>query len=233
MNKLLEKARLSWWKRAYKIIWKNSLYKENITFSTKTQEERDSLVSFVSGNILSEGCKAVLDIGCGNGNLGEVVFRNCDMLIQADYSFNALTTARKRGSSPKRCMLQSDAGNLPFKDNTFDYIFMYSLLHNSGSMENARRWISSAIRLLKNEGRIYIGDLPLKKKLYRELRYRIKKVRSLDELKYFFAEFMQISFSIDDFLDFSEVVQLRVIPQPVYLKFHRWRVDIEIQKESK
>ena len=95
MNKLLEKVRLSWWNRAYNIIWKDSLYKKNITFSTNTQEERDYLVSFLSGNILSKGCKAVLDIGCGNGNLGEEVFKNCEMLIQADYSFSALETGNR------------------------------------------------------------------------------------------------------------------------------------------
>lgn len=231
MSWLLSKLRLYWWKRSYSKIWSKSIFINRPTFSTDNEDEASELALFLNKNIAPEKDWVVLDMGCGNGKLGEAVFRNCKMLIQADWSFNALTMAQMKSFPPKRYMLQADAGNPPLKYNSFDCIFMYSLLHNSGSIGNARRRISLAISLLKDGGRIYIGDVPLKNKLYREFRRRIKNIRSVEQIKYFFAEFMQISFSLDDFLDFSEAERFKIIPQPAYLKFHRWRMDIEIQKE--
>lgn len=230
MKQLLEELRLYWWKRAYKKIWNVSPYKENLTFSTKTEDDSNRLAAFIYKNIQPGKNKVVLDVGCGNGNLGRRVFGDCDLVVQTDYSFNALRLIKKGETSPNISVLQSEVNNLPFKEDTFDYIFLYSIIHYSGSLENANKWIMSMFRLLNNDGKLYIGDVPILKKLYRELRYRINKIRTLNHIKYFFAEFMQVSFSVDNFLDIGGIAQLKIIPQPEYLKFSKWRVDIIIQK---
>lgn len=232
MSYLLEKSRLWWWKRAYRKIWASSIFKERMTFSTETEDASQKLISFITNNINPESGGIVLDLGCGNGVLGEKVFKNCDLLIQVDYSWDALKSIRNTKGYAKRYILRSDANSLPFKGLIFDYIFAYSLIHYCGCTENAKRWIKSLIALLKDGGRLYIGDVPIRKKLFRELKYKLTNLRTLSKIKYYFAEFIQVSFSLDDFLNIEDIARLRIIPQPWYLRFSTWRIDIEIKKQQ-
>lgn len=227
----LEKFRLYWWKRSYRKIWESSLFKARKTFSTETKEECDDLVRFVSGNLKYNNDSVVLDVGCGNGNLGEKVFGNCGLLVQTDFSFGALKTIDTGKGNQKRYIVQSDAGGLPFKEGVFDYIFMYGVILNAGSVKNTRVWLEKAIRLLKQGGRLYLGDVPIKERLYRELLSRFKKIRSFNDLKYFFAEFMQVSYALKDFSHIAEVGHIKVFEQPPQVIFSRWRLDIEIERK--
>lgn len=236
MRRILKELRLYWWRRAYNKVWNSLALKDkNIVCPSKNEEDCYRLAEHVSTKLQLQlhKCKIVLDVGCGNGNLGERIFKDSNLLIQTDYCFNALKFIKRSEGSLKKYVLQSRIGNLPFKDSTFDCIFLYSVIHYAGSSENARSWIRLVLRLLKDGGRLYVGDVPIKERLYQELKYRIKKVRSLNDIKYFFAELMQISFLIDDFKDIECVEELKIIPEPSYLKCSKWRVDIEIQKGIK
>ena len=231
MTQIIEKARLSWWNRAYNKIWNASTYNDSVTFATSDEESTKRLVSFIYNNIKPLKGWVVLDVGCGNGVLGKRIFRDCNILVQTDYSFGAVKLIKDKSNTIKRYMLQSNAGNLPFKEGVLDCIFAYSILHYSGSGENAKRWIRGMLSLLKSEGRLYLGDVPMRKKIYKELMRRATKVRSINHIKYYFAEFMQNSFSANEFLEIEDIAEVRLIPQPKYLRFNSWRIDIEITKK--
>lgn len=228
----LEKSRVFWWKRAYKKIWDRIFFDGNMTCSTGTAQATEQLVDYIAANIKPQKGTAVLDIGCGNGVLGEKVFKNCGLLLQVDYCPEALKLVNRTNGVIKKYIMQANIADLPFRKNIFDYIFIYSVIHNAGSLENAKSWIKNILPLLKDSGRLYIGDVPIAKKLRKEMSQRLKHIKTLDHIKYFFAEFMQNSFSIDDFLGLEGIKQLNIFPHPEYLKFHRWRVDIEITKEA-
>ena len=232
MKFLLERFRLCWWKRAYNKIWKDQLYQNSPTCSTKTEEEASELTSFIYSNLEPNKYKIILDIGCGNGNLGDRVFKDCDLLVQADYNLDALM-AIERNDRFKKYIIQASSGNLPFKENTFDCVFLYSLIHYAGSLDNAKQWIADMFRLLKRGGMLYIGDVPIKKWLNKELIRRFKITKTFELLKYYFCEFTQKSFSVDDFLDIDGAAYIKIISHPKRLRFSSWRLDIEIQKKIK
>lgn len=231
MIRLLEKLRLFWWARAYNIIWSGLCLKDsNIVSSTRNDDDSYRLASFIAGRVPLDRYRTILDIGCGNGRLSERIFKSFDLLVQTDYSSGALKFIENPKSSVRKYIIQSEVMHLPFKGNTFDFILLYSVIHYAGSLSNAKNLISSAINLLKDGGRLYIGDVPIKKKLNKKIWHRLITARSIKDIKYFFAEFMQISFLIDDFINFEGVSELRIISEPDYLKFHESRVDIEIIK---
>lgn len=230
MKKFLEKIKLLWWRRAYKKIWHESTFKNNISFSTETLNDFNLLNKFIYNNLQPNSFEYVLDVGCGNGNLGKEVFKKSKILVQTDFAFEALKLANINHGNLKKIILQADASCSPFKNNKFDCVFLYGVIMCLGSLENAKAWIRNALNLINENGIIYIGDVPIKRMLFRELKRKIKKIRTLSDIKYYIAEFLQVSFSLEDFLDIKEIGQLRVFPQPEYFKFSTWRVDILIKK---
>lgn len=230
MRHLIENFRLYWWRRAYRKVWSDPLIKNSPTCSTKTEAEAQGLSSFIRGNLDLDKIKTVLDVGCGNGKLGDRIFKEAQALIQTDYCAEALGGI-DLAANPKKDVIRSEAGKLPFKDNIFDCVFLYSLIHYAGSLRNAKYWIIDMLRLLKRGGVLYIGDVPIRKMLRKRLKQKLFKIRNLDDIKYYFAEFTQYAFSVDDFLGIDGVGQLRVIIHPRYLRFHTWRLDVEIKKQ--
>lgn len=70
----------------------------------------------------------ILDSGCGSGRN----FLNVDgLIIGTDFSEKMLRLARSRVKKENlnAVLIQSDVLNLPFKDNSFDSIFLSSILH--------------------------------------------------------------------------------------------------------
>lgn len=101
---------------------------------TKTQQEKYRCA--LAG---MELMGRVLDLGSGTGLLRE--FLKIDT-IGADISFNML----KQGEEGA---VQARAENLPFKDNSFDYVLSFSALMN---FENPEAALKEVKRILKPEG---------------------------------------------------------------------------------
>lgn len=91
----------------------------------------------------------LLDIGCGPGQLLEMCDCQC---IGIDPSFKLLAQSKKH-------VIQARAEQLPFKDNSFDYVVSITAIHNFDNIDKAIQEIKRvakqhvAISLLKNTAR--------------------------------------------------------------------------------
>ncbi len=97
-----------------------------------------------------------LDIGCGTGNLpkfGQKYFKNA---IGIDVSVGMLRIAKERSYE----VIQADASFLPFKENIFDTISVFSVLHH---LYDYTPFLSEASRILKSQGFLYTDWDPQKR----------------------------------------------------------------------
>ncbi len=95
----------------------------------------------VSGNSL-------LDVGTGSGFVTECAKDIFELRIGTDLSFNIISNYRNRFSYA----IVSDADNLCFKDNSFDVITCFSVLHHLYSFDSL---VNEVDRLLKPGGIFY------------------------------------------------------------------------------
>lgn len=97
--------------------------------------------------------KNLLDIGCGWGRWTFSFSKKTNLSVGIDVSLNALISANNVAEELNlNCLfLYADSRNLPFKDNTFDNVFSYSVLQHLSSF-NLYRTLKSSQRVLKNGG---------------------------------------------------------------------------------
>ncbi len=105
----------------------------------------------------------VLDLGCGNGRLLEILKD-----LEIDYSgvdnSRKLIELAEKNQGEKRegekikskQFFLGDALNLPFKDNSFDKIFSLAVFHHIPSREWQKRFLEEAKRVLKPGGLIIL-----------------------------------------------------------------------------
>jgi len=110
-------------------------------------------------NYLQEGEK-VLDIGCGNGRLYELLKDKNIEYIGIDNSEKLIELAKRRfkiqDSRSKPVFLMADALNLPFQDNEFGAVFMIAVLPHIPSKELQIKALKEANRTLKPGGYFFI-----------------------------------------------------------------------------
>lgn len=95
--------------------------------------------------------KAVLEIGCGMGNMAMNWARSGARVTAVDLTPTAIAQTRRRFDL---CGLtgdirQADGRKLPFADASFDYVYSWGVLHHSPDLHNS---ISEMIRVLKPGG---------------------------------------------------------------------------------
>jgi SAM-dependent methyltransferase len=95
---------------------------------------------------------AVLDIGCGTGRfpLSMPVARNFCAL---EPSIEMLRQAVAKDRSKRILWIQGDGQRLPFRDNTFDYVYMTLVIHH---IENKKACLQEIYRVLKRGGNCVI-----------------------------------------------------------------------------
>jgi ubiquinone/menaquinone biosynthesis C-methylase UbiE len=119
-----------------------------------SEEERYSTYPWLyeAAEFKQHAGEQILEIGCGTG---------CDLLQFAKHGAHAigiditpehLRLARKRvqGLAEVR---EGDATNLPFRDESFDYVYSHGVLHH---IEAPRRVVEEIFRVLKPDGRFNV-----------------------------------------------------------------------------
>lgn len=98
----------------------------------------------------------ILEIGAGTGNLsGKFLDRGYD-IIAIDQSREMLSVAKEK--YPKLKVRQGDFLKIPYSDKTFDIIVSTYTFHHLNNNEKSIA-IKEMVRVLKDNGKIIIGDL--------------------------------------------------------------------------
>jgi len=92
----------------------------------------------------------ILDIGCGNGRLLELLEGKTIGYIGIDNSEELIEIAKRR--YPTKKFLIASTLNLPFPNDYFDKVFLIAVLHNIPSKELRFKTLQEARRVLKPEG---------------------------------------------------------------------------------
>ena len=92
----------------------------------------------------------IIDICTGTGDLVKFVSRHCPdcEIIGIDISEEMLKKAKIK--NPTKQFIQADVTNLPFKDNSFDYVISSFGIRN---IENRQKALSEIYRILKKDGK--------------------------------------------------------------------------------
>ncbi len=96
--------------------------------------------------------KLVLDGGCGAGLQASFMSRFGAMVIGVDLSDAVKVAYKNNFSNENVCIIKSDILNLPFRDETFDYIYCEGVLQHT---KNPREAFYKLVRLLRKNGQIF------------------------------------------------------------------------------
>lgn len=167
--------------------------------------------------------KPILDLGCGFGEFGGVVFNNIEIGI--DININDLIKVT-RGKTYKN-LKWADANDLPFKDNYFNTIVSVSVLEHIPKLEKV---IKEAHRVLKKDGKfifstptVLMFDNLLIPKILKLL--HLKKLANL-YINYHNLAFKHISIKTPDWWkkrlekDGFEIIEFKGTLSPAILKLH-------------
>ena len=94
----------------------------------------------------------LLDLGGGTGELANFLPRNLEVTI-ADPSQAMLEKGKEKDFSQKVKHILADGAELPFEDNSFEYLTISDALHHFRDVEGA---LAEAARVLKPGGKVYI-----------------------------------------------------------------------------
>lgn len=99
--------------------------------------------------------KNVLEIGCGVGTDLSQYAKNGAKVTGIDLTPRGIAVARKRFRimGLKGKLLVGDAENLPFKDNSFDIVYSFGVLHHT---PNTQKAINEIHRVLKPGGKAIV-----------------------------------------------------------------------------
>lgn len=96
--------------------------------------------------------KKVLDVGCGTGRFVEFLNKNGFEAFGVDKSSDAINWSRK---ITKKRVFKASAVNLPFKNNSFDFVLSISLIEHLTKHE-VDLFLEETSRILRKDGYIFL-----------------------------------------------------------------------------
>jgi ubiquinone/menaquinone biosynthesis C-methylase UbiE len=113
-------------------------------------------------NAVPAGCRAAIDVGCGDGMLARKLAARCESVTGIDRDARMIALARERARADERTpvgseisFLQEDFLKYPFKDASFDFACANTALHH---MDFAAA-LAKMARVIQPGGRIAVLGL--------------------------------------------------------------------------
>lgn len=126
--------------------------------------EQNLVVSFVAEQLLDlkllQPGFRWLDVGIGSGELHKTV---CDSLrfqtepSGSDYSLSSLKLCAQKGNGAN--LIGCIASRLPFRNDSFDFVLLYSVVHYLTGYQELERVIREFARVVKVGRAAFIGDV--------------------------------------------------------------------------
>lgn len=118
----------------------------------------------------------VLEVGCGRGaTLLELARRGANV-VGLDYSEEAIALCRKLsetgGTADRSTFVKADAQNMPFHDESFDFVFSVGLIEH---FEDPTGILAEQYRVLRNGG-YFLVQVPQKYSLYTILKKALIRI---------------------------------------------------------
>lgn len=156
---------------------------------TGTRESEATFIKKTGFSFDNLRSKLVLDVGCGTGRFMEIVEKYGGEVVGVDLSFAVESAFSNLGFNKNIYIIQADIFGLPFKPESFDYIFSIGVLHHTPNTERAFRELP---KFLKKDGEIAIwvySDEGLGFKIYNRISnlYRIITTALPKEYIYIFS----------------------------------------------
>ncbi len=130
--------------------WGNDLHKEGkkpLLSHVETMHER-------MPEMLTKMEGIILDLGCGCGYDTNYISRlpNTKLVIGMDIGKNCEEIAQRVKNEANIMIVRGNCLNLPFKDNQFNYIYSYGVIHHTN---NPLKALNESKRVLKKGGALY------------------------------------------------------------------------------
>ena len=134
----------------------NSFGEEWLKFNAFTEEEiniaGNQYFDIVSKSILNKN-NTVLDIGCGSGRWTKFIANKVKLVEAVDPS-EAVFSANYLNKNEKNVRVtQASVSNIPFNDNTFDFVICLGVLHH---IPNTQQALIDVVKKIKNGGSILL-----------------------------------------------------------------------------
>lgn len=157
-------------------------------------------IKAIKNNISSNDI--VLEVGCGNGAILKNI--NSKLTVGIDLSYNMLIEAKKHCNS---FLINADAEYLPFKNKTFDKIFVSEVLYY---LPNLDKFLQETKRCLKPDGKFLILSLNSPYNFIRTLKNKLKisGISAKEDIGYPFIKLSILKKQLKKYFEIEKVQSL-------------------------
>lgn len=196
------------WARTYDKSIKDEI--DSLKFYRKYDELLDTV--FIQAVEGKDNNIKVLEIGVGTGNLaGRFLDRDYN-IIGIDQSREMLNVAKEK--YPKIKLRLGDFLNIPYENNEFDVIVSTYAFHHLNDEEKGIS-IKEMLRVLKNNGKIVIGDLMFESEIEKQ---NVIKTFTKDQIEEIEDEYYSnIDFLKVEFKKYNKELKVTKIDELVYI----------------
>lgn len=171
-SKLELKAQRNTWEKVATLtleIYYSHKKKDEMKYQDETAQMYNEFFSLAEGNYEYERAygavkpflpsKVVLDVGCGTGQMGERVAKNCNFFVGMDFSKESIKICHAKIKNGN--FIIADVEFLPFRRNEFDLVYCSFLLHHlKGAVSDVYQSTSEMFRVLKRGSEVIIAKEP-------------------------------------------------------------------------
>lgn len=127
---------MSGWKKKKKVMRRYDTTASS--YDAQYAEEQEAKIQAVLPNLKFEKGCLVLDLGCGTGLLFKHIAGRAKLVVGLDFSTNLLKEAKKRAKKYFNVdLIRADVDHVPFRNQSFHYVFAVTLLQNLPNLHNA------------------------------------------------------------------------------------------------
>lgn len=127
------------------------------SYDAQYAEEQKAKIKKALQNLKPKKQYVILDLGCGTGLLFNQVAEDAKLLVGLDFSSKLLKQAKNRAEKfSNTALIRADIDHLPFKNQSFHYVFAITLLQN---LPNPHKTVEEIQRVTKPDAKIVLTSL--------------------------------------------------------------------------